>query len=113
MKYSGLIKHLPANSIDAGLSPQRFKLDLNALTSNNLSLDSSIIEGLVRYLQGVYDFSEATNQQREIAGSPKIDLITKNIRISEKGNPIYEYTVSIEVNSSATFDGVIDPATEV
>lgn len=112
MKYSNLVKYLPANSIDSGVSPQRFKLDLNNLTASNLTLESSIVRGLARYLQAVYDYCEATNKDRESKNLSPINLIHKDVKKSETGNPIYEYTISVEVNSSLTFDGVIDPATE-
>ena len=112
MKYSNLVKYLPANSIDPGTTPQRIKLDLNNLTASNLTMDSSIIRGLARYLQAVYDYSEAINKDRESKNLLPINLIHKDIKKSEKGNPIYEYTISVEVNSSTTFDGAIDPAAE-
>lgn len=109
MKYKNLANYLPANALQLGVN---VLLNFGTITGDVLTADSSIIKGLAKYLQGIYDYSKIVNQQRQKDGKQPINLITKNVRVSENGNPIHEFIIAIEVNSADSFNGAIDPNLE-
>lgn len=109
MKFSELAKYMPASTIEAAANGQ-LRLNLGTLTKNTLTLDSSIIESVGKILQAAHEYTSVVNQKKAENNLAPILFVNKLVRVSENNNPVYVFTVEIEINSAATYDAVIDPA---
>lgn len=111
LTFDRLQEILPENSIR--FPGAILTIDIPNLVGSTPGYDASVLELYARLLEGLHSLQITINQERASVTPPllPVQVISKSLATSEKGNPVYSYKVDFEINSSLVLDAVIDPTT--
>lgn len=105
--YSALSEKLAAGSVEF-VGNNQVKLNLNQVTGDNLTLESSVVEGTVKFLTGLANLTEQINASLVEQNMPPIQFVTQSLT-GTPAQPEYEFTVRVSVNTAQFIENLKDP----
>jgi hypothetical protein len=112
--FAALTESMPPEALRwEGFSTPLF-LNLNAITGDELTPESSPLEALGRLLDALHQLQNQINQTRatQFPPLPPIQLVTKMIDGNANGNPVFSWTLSIEVDAAQSLNAPVNPLQE-
>jgi hypothetical protein len=109
LNYQDLRTELGAGVVEF-VGNNQVKLNLNQLTGQDLTLESSIVEGMVQLGKKLADFNTKINQERQAASPslPSINFATAQLS-GTADNPEYVITIRAKVDTSQFLTNLVDP----
>ncbi|MFK0732082.1 MAG: hypothetical protein ACFKPT_13870 [Gloeotrichia echinulata GP01] len=107
LTFQALQDKLPAGSIEF-VGNNQVKINMNMVTGNNLTLESSIIEGIVKLLNGLSMLTDAINAQLIASNSPPIQFASQEL-VGTPAQPEYRFEVKADVDTSLFLVNIKDP----
>jgi hypothetical protein len=89
----------------------QLKLNFSQLTGDeDLDFESSFVEGVVQFLQGLAELTDQINQQRAALNPPlpPIEFVTQQL-VGTPSQPKYQFTVEVAIDTKAFASNLIDP----
>lgn len=108
--YTSASAHLPAGSIEF-IGNNQVKANFSQITGNTtLTLDSSMIQGISKFLDGLAVLTSAINSDRASLTPPlpPIKFVSKALS-GGPDNPEIHYTLVVDVDNSAFLNNLVDP----
>lgn len=109
LTYQDFMEHVPPNTIEF-VGQNQLKLNFNQLTGKELNPNEALIEGTAKFMQALVALTDAINEDRAKADPPlpPITFASRELEGSIE-QPIFRYTVDLQVNASAFMDNLLDP----
>jgi hypothetical protein len=107
LTFNDLADKLPAGSVEF-VGNNQVKLNLNLISESNLTLNSSIVEPIVKLLRGLANLTDAINQEKATQGNTLIEFAEANL-VGTAASPEYQFAVRVKVNTSLFPDNLVDP----
>lgn len=109
LTFADLATLFPPGSIEL-VGNSQMKVNMTLISGQQLTLDSSILEPLSKFMQGLADLTSAINAERGTLNPPKSSI--QFVSHSFDGTPenpeiIYEYRVAVSSNSFV--ENLFDP----
>lgn len=113
LTFEDLVTQLPAGSIEF-VGNNQLKFNFSQITGdNNLTLQSSVIEGVAKFLQSLAGLTVSINEERALSNPPKepITFASKSFEgTPEKPEILYE--IRIAINPATFVENLFDPTAE-
>lgn len=112
LTFEDLATQLPAGSIEF-VGNNQLKINFTQLTGENLTLESSLIEGIAKFLEGLTKLTTAINTERTGLNPPKdaITFVSKEFDgTPEKPEIVFECRIAI--NPTMFTENLFDPTAE-
>lgn len=109
LNLASLGQHLPDQSITWAGFGLPVVANLNNISGDELTPESICLEPVAKLLEGLLQLQTKINSERTAANLPKIDVVSRRIEVSADGNPIFAYTLSLEVNPQDALNSVVNP----
>ncbi|BAU09701.1 hypothetical protein LEP3755_01740 [Leptolyngbya sp. NIES-3755] len=84
-------------------------IDLNALTGEVITPESVFLESIAKLLEGIFQLQVDVNADRAAENKPPIAFVDRDVEVSATGNPVYVYTVRVEVNTQGALNNLVNP----
>lgn len=110
LNFANLLSKLPEDSIVWAGFGLPVQMNANAITGDTLTPESNPLETLARLLDALVQVESDVNAARAAATpalSP-VNFVSKSIAVNG-ANPVYEWTLRIEVNASASLNNIVSP----
>lgn len=110
LTFERLAEKLPAGVVEF-VGNNQVKLNFSLLTGDeDLTLDSSLIEGVIQFLQGLAKLTDAINEERAKLNPPlePIDFVSQQL-IGTPQRPKFQFIVEVAVDTSAFTSNLVDP----
>ena len=109
LSFQVLSDMLPPGSIEF-VGNNQTKLNFNQLTGNTLSLDSSCVESIVKFMEELAELTTSLNSARknENPVKPPIAFCTKEL-IGTPDAPEFEFNLRVAVDTRRFANNLIDP----
>lgn len=87
-------------------------IDLNRLTGDEVTPESPCLEPVVKLLEGLFQLQQTMNAERMEQDKPALHVIARTVEVSANNNPMYVYTLNVEINAQAALNNLVDPTEE-
>lgn len=110
--FQSLSDELPPGTIEF-VGNNQLKLNFSQLTGDNLTLESSCVQAIVKLLQSLASLTQKINLSREEATPPlpAIDFASSLLNGTPQ-QPKYEFTIKVKVDNSQFINNLVDPTVE-
>jgi hypothetical protein len=106
--YSDLALALPSDSVEY-VGANQLKLNLTQVQGEEITPDSSIVEGIAKLLDGLTSLTNTINQERLDDELDTIQYVSKHL-VGSPDKPMYEYKVLIKINPESFIENLVDPS---
>lgn len=109
LSYTALSEKLPAGSIEF-VGNNQVKANFSQITESgiNLTLESSFVEGVVKFLEALASLTNQVNEQRIQDNLPPVEFCSKTLTGTPE-QPEYEFKIMVKVDTSHFADNLDDP----
>lgn len=107
MNFAALGNQLPDNSVVWNGFGNPTTINLNNLTGDTITPESPVLEAMAKLMQGLYQLQQETNAVRATQKKPAIDIVERKVEVSANGNPLYIYSLNVEINAVAALNNVV------
>ncbi|MBW4597471.1 MAG: hypothetical protein KME46_32390 [Brasilonema angustatum HA4187-MV1] len=107
--FTDLASKLPAGAVEF-VGNNQVKINASVIAEQALTLDSSIVEVMVKLLQGLTSLTQDINTARA-AHNPPLTAITfaDSQLVGTPSAPRYQLTLNVAVNPTSFNDNLLDP----
>lgn len=109
LNLNDLGEHLPLDSVTWQGFGLPVMVNLNLVAGDDLTIESPCIEPIAKLLEGLYALQLSINTQRALASQPPIALVDRKVETSANGNPLFFYSLSIEINPQDALNSILNP----
>lgn len=107
LTFNDLADKLPAGSVEF-VGNNQVKLNLNLISEADLTLNSSLVEPIVKLMRGLALLTDDINEEKATAGQPQIEFAEANL-VGTAAHPEYQFAIRVKVNTALFPDNLIDP----
>lgn len=83
-------------------------IDLNALTGDEVTPESSVFEPVVKLVDAVFQLQQEKNAERIAEDKEPIEFIDRTLE-TEGGKLHYVYTIKVEINAQTALNSIVNP----
>lgn len=112
LTFEDLATKLPAGSIEI-VGNNQLKVNFTQITGNQLTLQSSLVEGIAEFLQSLVALTESINEEHK-ALSPSKEVITFASKTfnGTPESPEMVFECRIAINPATFLENLFDPTAE-
>ncbi len=110
LSFQSLADKLPPGAIEF-VGNNQLKLNFSQLTGDEeLGFESSFVEGVVQFLQGLASLTDQINEERAALNPPlpPIEFVTQQL-VGTPSQPKYQFTVEVAIDTKAFTSNLVDP----
>ncbi|WP_414620325.1 hypothetical protein [Calothrix sp. CCY 0018] len=107
LSYQALGEALPPGSIEF-VGNNQLKANFSQITGNDLSLESSSIEGIVKLLRGIAKLTDQVNEARINQDLDPIEFASEMLAGTAE-QPEYHFLIKVKVDTALFPDNLDDP----
>lgn len=109
MILQNVADNLPAESIVWAGFGTPTEINLNAVTGDEITPESTALEPLIKLLNAAYKAQIGLNEQRDRDGLPALDMVKRAVTVDDNDNPVFTYSLSAKIDSAAALNNVSAP----
>lgn len=88
---------------------QPTQVNLNLVTGDEVTPESSALEPLIKLLNAAYLAQVDLNVERARDGLPALNMVGRDVSVDDNGNPVFTYSLSAKIDSNAALNNVSAP----
>ncbi|KAM3091749.1 hypothetical protein ACKFKF_32660 [Phormidesmis sp. 146-12] len=107
INFAGLDQVLPDETMTWRGFGEPVMLNLNRLTGDALTPESSVIEAMGKLLNSLHQLQTQLNEQRQQADQPLLTSFSKVVTVNANGNPIVKLGIELEIDLEASLNNLV------
>jgi hypothetical protein len=109
ISFTDLAENLPAGAIEY-VGNNQVKLNFSQISDETLTLESSMVEVVVKFLQGLTSLTNQINQLRNAQNPPLPPIVFASGQlVGTAAQPRYQFVVEVAVNAGTFLSNLVDP----